>query len=380
MNFLFFYLISLICCYPCKRDDNYGNYSTSITPIQTETPQYDVYELADDLSDQLVWLFFANGTYTWSDNCSSTVNPVVWQVAIAGEVMANTKDSNNLDRATSALKNYRNSTGGYSASMAKNGDIYTDDNAQISWVFTSAYSDTRTESYLEEAKSIIDLIRDHESPNQKGGIYWSINGEYISLISCLETAVAALRYNALSKNDDYVKLAKRAIIYILDNLVDEKDGFIYDGKYPDGSINYGKLTYTIGVLISGCAYLDQLGDTEKNWKAIAVEFGVKFISGGTLNNQFFSDGHINDIIERSHLVFMGLADLLSFTTPSTPYQKQAYDDFKQLIVREARNFRDNNEEIFESNRCPNSSEYGTLIKYASLAQVFKSVSRVVSRI
>lgn len=367
-------------CYPCKRDDNYGNYSTSITPIETESPQYDTQELADQLSDQLVWLFFANGTYTWSDNCSSTVNPVVWQVAIAGEVMANTKNSNNLDRATSALKNYRNSTAGYSASMAKNGDVYTDDNAQISWVFTSAYSDTKSQSYLDEAKSIIDLISDYESPDQKGGIYWSIEGHYISLISCLETAVAALRYNALSPNDDYVRLAKRAIIFILDNMVDDKDGFIYDGKYPDGSINYGKLTYTTGVLISGCAYLAQLGDSEKDWKAIAVEFGVKLISGGTLDNQFFSDGHINDIIERSHLVFMGFADLLSFTTPSSTYQTQAYHEFKLLVIKEARNFRDSNKEVFESSQCPTTSDYGTLIKYASLAQVFKSTSRVVSRV
>lgn len=357
------------------------NDSTQIQSIHTPIAYKDPKEINEMLAQRTGSLFFSNQTYTWSDTCNETKAPVVWPVAVAGKVMANTRNPDNIAKAASALKGYRNPSGGYSASMNGNDQIYTDDNAQIAWVFSSAYAATKDEKYLTENKNLTGFLSQQED-KARGGVKWLITSTYIALISNLEVAMAALKYlEDGGGNDEHIPFAKECIVWTLQNLIDNltTNNFIYDGMYENGSINKGKLTYTIGTLISACAHLIKIGDTDQDWQNIAVTFGVRFISGGKLDNQFFTDGHINDIVERSHLVFVGFADLLELTTPQNDYQKKAYDAFKELVQREARYLYDENSDIINSNSCP-SNDFNKLLKFASLSQVFYEAARVVDKI
>lgn len=376
------YITALPFHYIITRDDKIQlNDSSTIKSISTKLPYKDPNDISDDLSKKTDSLFFHDDTYTWSDICNGTKAPVVWPVAVAGKVLADTEDEDLINKALSSLKAYRASSGGYSASMGGNPQIYTDDNAQISWVFSSAYSTTNDNSTLSENKNLTGFLQENKD-KQRGGIKWLVTSDYIALISNLETAVAAMKLNSISGDDEFVPLAKYCIVWTLQNLLDNSDtndDFIYDGMYEDGSLNKGKLTYTIGTLISACAYLTKIGDTEQNWQQIAVTMGIRFISAGELNNQFFTDGHINDIIERSHLVFVGFADLLELTTPQDDHQQKAYKSFKQLITRESRYLYDQYSDTINSDSCP-SNEFNDLLKYSSLAQVFHAVSRVVDLI
>lgn len=371
-----FGILSLCIGFPVfrKRED-YGQYRTSIQTIHYDSPQYNTSGLAHQFATNLANLFYSESTNNWSDNCANSAVPVVWQVAVAGKVMTNTKRSDYLSIATTALSNYRNSTGGYSASTAKNADIYTDDNAQIAWVFSAAYENTGREEYLDEHRNITDFLALYEDESQGGGILWTINGNYIASISTLETAVAAAQLCKHTGDTDYCQLAKDCITWTLDHLIDQNDKFIMDGLSEDGGVNGGKLTYTFGTLISACAYLSQMGDLDQDWKAIAVEFGVRLLAGGRFDNQFFDqNGHMNDIIDRSHLVFVGFADLLEFTTPVGSYQEDAYNLFNDFVIRESRHFHDTYQNLINGT-CP-GNEYNSLLKYASLAQVFQEASRV----
>ncbi|EGV65820.1 Six-hairpin glycosidase [Yamadazyma tenuis ATCC 10573] len=354
-----------------------GEYSTSIQAIATESPQYDPSDLAKEMSTNLVNLFYANESNNWSDYCHSTSMPVVWQVAVAGKVMTNTKKPEYLDKAISALNNYRNASGGYSASMSRNGEIYTDDNAQIAWIYAQAYENTKYSKYQNENQNITDFIDGYTT--RGGGILWSISGTYIASISTLEEAVAALKLYSSKKDSKYLDIAKANVNWVIDNLLENSTDFIWDGMNQDGSINEGKLTYTIGTMISSCAYLAYYGDSDRDWKAIGVQFGVQFIAGGALNNQFFTNGHINDIIERSHLLFVGIADLVAMTVPTSSYEYDAYQAFKRLVTRESRNLYDEYTSVVRNSSCP-TNEYQSLLKYSSLAQVFYEVSRVVDKI
>lgn len=363
-----------------KRDQKiHYDDSTEIQSIDTKTPYKNTKDIDDLLSSKTYSLFFNNNTGIWSDNCNASNAPVVWPVAVAGKVVANTKDSDKINNVMSAFKSYRNSNGGYSASMAGDDQIYTDDNGQISWVFSSAYETTDKEDYLSENKDLNKYLSEQEDDARGGGVKWLVTSTYIALISNLEVAVAALRLNEVSGDDDYVSFAKDLIVWTLENLVDNLTSngkFIYDGMYEDGGINKGKLTYTVGTLISACAHLIKMGDNDQDWRNIAVTFGVRLISGGKLDNQFFTDGHMNDIVDRSHLVFVGFADLLEMTTPQSDYEEDAYDAFKEFLQREARYFYDQNSDTINSKSCP-SNDYNDLLKYSSLAQVFYETARVV---
>lgn len=364
-----------------KRDSRVQyNESVEIQTISKKSPINNVKTISDSLSRKTSSLFFNNDTYIWSDNCNSTKTPVVWPVAVAGKVLANTQDEAQIDKATSALKNYRNPNGGYSTSMKGDDQIYTDDDGQISWIFSSAYETTSNEKYLEENKKLMNFLV-NQTDSSKGGIKWLITDSYIALISTLEVAVAALQLDDIGGDEDFIPFAKDCILWTLDNLVDNSSSnpFIFDGIYKDGSINKGKLTYTVGTLISACAYLVKLGEIDHDWQGIAVTFGTRFISSGKLDNQFFTDGHINDIIERSHLVFVGFADLLEFTIPKTDYQKRAYKAYEDLIVREARYLYDKHSDVINNDECP-SGDFSSLLKYASLAQVFYEVGRIADKI
>lgn len=361
-----------------KRD--IGDFTTSITSVETKSAEYSASDITNSLTDNLQSLFWKSDSSSWKDSCDQSRNPVVWQVAVAGKVLTNTGDSSKASDAIDALNRYKSNTneGGFSASTAKNGDIYTDDVSQVSWVFVDTYHITGEQTYLDEAKKIQKFLENWEDDKQNGGILWSINGKYIALISTLEAALAALKLNDADSDQYLVDFAKSCIDWTFDHLKDDGDSFIYDGMYEDGNINKGKLTYTIGVLMSCCAYLDKIGDDSKSWKSIGVEYGVKLAGGGKLDTRFFSNGHINDIVDRSHLLWAGISDLLQMTYPTSIYEFKAYDMLKNLAVREARHLYDGYPDMTKDS-CPDTS-YKSLLKYASLGQIFYEVSRVSSDI
>lgn len=371
MILIFVIFVSVVRC-----SSLYDASTTSIQTISTEPPQYQTHELSNILTTNLIGNFFDNTSNSWVDSCSNRVAPVVWQVAVAGRVMTNSGDVSNIQRALDALSNYKNSHGSFSASTNKNQEVYTDDNSQVSWVYTDAYSHTFDDDNLQTAKTILGVIESYQA--QQGGILWSYQRNYISLISTLEAALAALRYSNEAYDQKLVDFAVNCIQWVMKNFV-AKNGFIVDGEgNASRKINGGQLTYTIGTLISCCAYLDKLGDFRDNWKDMGIDFGVKFINGGHLNDQFFTNGYINDPVEHSHLLFVGLVDLLTLTNPVDDYQQQAYKAFKQMLVKESRHLRDIHPEVFQDS-CP-KGKFNTLLKYASIAQIFNVVARIVDMV
>lgn len=376
MSFVAFsiFFLSINAFYVQRRSNS--SQTTQLQLIETKVPLYIAQDIADDLTQKLQEYFYQEDVGNWQNSCQNGGDPLLWQVAVASHSIRS-DDEQLTERALTALANYRNSTGGYSASTAKNGEIYNDDDAQVQWGFMDAYQLENNITLLEEATNLTDFILSYQ--HDEGGIRWSINGDYISLISSLEGALASLRLHEVNGETKYLDVAKQSINWVLDTLVDSSDGFIMDGETINGDINGGKLTYTIGTLLSSCAYLTKIGDKEKDWKALAIDYGVRLTAGGKLENQFFSDGYINDIIERSHLAYVGVADLLTLTNPSDNYQKEAYDVFKQFLVREARHYKDTYNTTINSSQCP-EDDFQHLLKFSSLIQVFVAASRVTNMI
>lgn len=371
----YFFVFLCIDAFVVQRNFN-ESHTSEIQSIETKSPKYSAEEIADELIERIKDEFYENNLGNWQNNCQDGGVPVLWQVAVAGHAIRR-GDKEMVSIALSSILNYRSSSGGYSATTAKNGEIYTDDDAQVQWCFMDAYSLEKNDTILEEAKNLTDFILSYQYKDD--GVLWSITGDYIALISSLESALSSLRFYEVSGESKYLNVAKQSINWVLDTLVDDNDGFIMDGETIKGDINGGKLTYTIGTLISSLAYLTKLGDKDKDWKAMAIEFGLRLTASGKLNNQFFTDGYINDIIERSHLAYVGLADLLTMTDASDNYEKDVFDLFKQFVVREARHNRDKYNSTITTDTCP-QDDFQHLLKFGSLIQVFLAASRVSTMI
>lgn len=358
-----------------------GSWTTSIKSVTTKDPTTKAADVYDTMYTNLWDLWWYDDNDNWRDGCNNNNTPVLWPVAVAGKAITDKEDSSKVDDVTGAIAKYKSKStdGGYSASTNKDDDIYTDDDAQALWVLVDAFKIKTSYDEWESASDLMSFLKSEKNSKQ-GGITWSINGDYIASISTLETGLAAARLYSMKYQSDLLTLAKYCINWTLSNLLDSDDKFIYDGMNEDGSINNGKLTYTIGVAISTLCYLDKYDNFTDNadWKSMAVELAARFIGGGQLNTQFYTDGYINDQIRYSHLLFAGFADLLEMTDPLGDYENDVYDAIKNEVVREGRNlfdtYEDNNINI--NGTCPSVNT--DLLDYASLTQIFYQVSRVTT--
>ncbi|ODV66253.1 Six-hairpin glycosidase [Hyphopichia burtonii NRRL Y-1933] len=353
-----------------------GSWTTSIKSVSTSDPTVDPGDVYETLTSQLLGDFWNSDLSNFNLNCDNTDTPVVWNVAVAGKAVSDGGNRDQIKKVMNALSQYKsNDADGYSASTGKDNDIYIDDDAQVLWVFIDAYKNSIFDG-LNKARSLMSYIESYKD-KKNGGVLWSVNGDYIASISTLEAGLAAARLFEVTYNNDYLDFAKYCTTWTLENLLDTNDKFIYDGISGDsGTLNKGKLTYTIGVAISTLTIL-QKHDGSQNWKSYAVELAVRFMGGGQLNTQFFSDGHINDQIRYSHLLFVGLVDLIEDSNPSGSYEQSAYSAIKNLVVREARYLYDKHKDGAISKKCTDVTD---LLDFGSLTQIFYQASRVASEI
>lgn len=358
--------------------DQLGSYSTSIVSVTTQDPVASATAVYESLGQNAVDRFWDSETGLWTNLCNTSSTPVLWPVAVAGKAVLNGMSNSSIYHAMEAFSYYHSSqVPGYSASTARDDDIYTDDDAQVAWAFYKASRTTGNSSFFAMGNDVLDYIRSQKCNGS--GILWSVKGNYLALISSVEAALAAVKSYDIKPNQTYLKFAIDSLTWVFDNLMDSQNHFLYDGMDTSGNINRGQLSYTVGAAISGFAFLSKFDDS-KDWKSKAVELAVRAIGAGNLNSIFYSDTFVHDDVKYSHLLFAGFADLVTETSPNGDYERQAYAAVKAELVREARHLYDQNyAAIAASGGCSAAGQMNDLLHYASLVEIFYQVSRVCGR-
>ena len=280
------------------------------TSLSSTFDPHDAFETAVNST----WSTFWNNTnqgFSQSDpSCleSQTFQySVVWDVAVAGLAIVESRDISKTNDVATSLYKYQNSHGWFAATPG-NTHSYVDDNFQVLWVFLQAYELTHNEKYLTTANKLMELIQGQWS-NEVGGVRWKVDGDYIASISTLEAALSAVKLYEQNKDDSLLSFAKKCLSWLDDNLLDKLDGFYYDGLNVNNKTNIdkGKLTYTVGVAISTYSYLYKYTNDEQ-YVLIATAK-----ANGTLTSKTFlnHNGYWNNGLRYVHLLFDGFSDLIT---------------------------------------------------------------------
>ncbi|KAI5960111.1 uncharacterized protein KGF55_004834 [Candida pseudojiufengensis] len=267
-------------------------------------------ELAFQITINATWSLFWNNQYqafnAYDPQCQSGFNyDSVWNVAVAGKAIVNSGDTTKTQLVINNLYKFQNQQTGWFTSTPGGSQAYTDDNSQVLWVFLDAYKLTSNQQYLTTAINLIHLIQTQWSTI--GGITWEVGANYIASISTTEAALSAVRVYEYNNDKTLLTFANSCLSW-LDTHLTDTDGFYFDGiDSRDWSINRGKLTYTVGTAISTYSYLTKFtGDGLYLNKAIKLANSV-FESTVFLN----SNGVWNNNLSYSHLLFVGIADLIT---------------------------------------------------------------------
>ncbi|RCK54999.1 hypothetical protein Cantr_04627 [Candida viswanathii] len=229
----------------------------------------------------------------------------VWDVAVAGKAVTNSGDINRITQVINTLYRYQNSQGWF-ASHPYGLDVYTDDNAQVIWVFLDAYRLTQNQRYLDTATQVMHLIQSEWS--NAGGIIWQVGDDYVASISTTEAALSAVKLYEYNQDATLLTFALSCLTWLDQHLTDPRDGFYYDGLDRNTwAVNRGKLTYTIGVAMSTYAYLYKY-TRDLHYVLYAVKK-----AWGTLNSDVFlrSNGYWNNDLKYVHLLFAGFSDVIT---------------------------------------------------------------------
>ena len=355
--------------------DQLGSYSTNIVSVTTKDPVASATEVYESLGRNIVDRFWDSENDLWTNQCNTSSTPVLWPVAVVGKAVSNDMDNTTIHKAMNAFSQYRSTqAAGYSATTARDGDIYTDDDAQVVWALYKASQTTSNTSFFEVGNDLLDYIRSQEYNGT--GILWSVKGNYLALISNVEAALAAVKSYEIKPNNTYLQFAIHCLTWTFDNLMDSQNHFLYDGVDTNGNVNRGQLSYTVGAAISGFSFLSKF-DNSKDWKSKALELAVRAIGAGNLNSIFYSDTYVHDDVKYSHLLFAGFADLVTDTSPRGNYEVQAYNAIKAELVREARHLYDEYYgSIAASGGCSSAGQMNDLLHYGSLLEIFYQASRV----
>ncbi|CAH2354768.1 hypothetical protein CLIB1423_18S03246 [[Candida] railenensis] len=304
----------------------------SYSSTKSSSSYFNAYS-AFDSSFNSTWSIFWNYQEgSWSDSGCSYTSPVLWDSAVAGGAALFTNNPYYVGYITTQLSKYKNSaTGGYSSTTAANTDIYTDDNAQTVWVFLDAYKLSGNDDYLNAAIGIMEFIQGQWY--SEGGIRWSYNGEYLASISQTEGALAAVRLYEATGDEQWLSFSKQVINWAIDNLQDPSDHLFYDGlQINTGSINKGKLSYTVGTAISTFSYLYNI-EKDENWLEQA-ELLIQASASGS-GALYGSNGYWNNQLKYSYLLFQGLADFYNLVGINSAKGWQLSQNISSEINRQA---------------------------------------------
>ncbi|CAK7891199.1 hypothetical protein CAAN1_01S04038 [[Candida] anglica] len=297
---------------------------------------FNPYSAFDDAFNATWSTFWNWGQQGWTgSSCpgDAFAPPALWDSAVAGGAAVATKNPWLAQQVTTQLLRYKNAeTGGYSATTAGDKDMYTDDNAQVIWVYIDAYGYTGNSDYLQEAQNILSFIKSQWVSNG-GGVKWSYTGDYIASISNAEAALAALKIYEYSHDDSDLEFAKTSINWLADNLEDPSDHLFYDGKtISSGAVNKGKLSYTVGVAISAYAYLYKFENDSKWLQKANVLVNASAKGTGVL---YAANGYWNNQLKYLNLLFSGLADFANIS-PNSIDQWKTQQSVVQEINRQAK--------------------------------------------
>lgn len=270
---------------------------------------------------QRFWLSSENAFNSNDDICggASYDEPSLWNQAVIGRASVLLQDNSKIGSIINNINDYQNSQlKVFSASTAKDTDIYTDDNAQIAWVFIDAYQQTQNQQYLEAAKYILNFL---QNQTINGGVIWQYQADYIASISTVEAALAAVRLHEITNDDSLIQYAQKNMDFMFQYLQDPSDKLFYDGlsqsDYSD--VNKGKLSYTVGCALSTLAYLyKDTGNTY--YKNQATELA----DAATNKNGAFYDGNglWNNQLQYEHLLFMGFSDIINLDSDFESYTSE----------------------------------------------------------
>ncbi|EGV65695.1 hypothetical protein PSN45_003524 [Yamadazyma tenuis] len=333
--------------------------------------------------------FWVTSKSSWSENDKCLNNfeyPSVWDQAVAGKMIADSVNAANIDLVIANLKDYLNSDNWFSSSTAKDNDVYMDDNAQVLWVLLDSYKYAGNVDDLELAKKLMSNLMNQEASG--GGVYWKLNAPYVASISTAESALAATRLYQVTQDQSLLEFASKQVNWLLDNLQDSSDGLIYDGiNSKTGAVNKGKLSYSVGVMVSTLAYLNSFtGESDYYDKATKLVNSALNKKGAFYN----SDGTWNNPMYYSHLLFTGISDLITIATATSKSQDTYYQSLISEVNTQAQNiiktyqvstnnFVDNisSFKADSSNYC-DGKPIGNLLQSASAAQIFYAMSKIGS--
>lgn len=241
------------------------------------------------------------------ENCNSAFkDPALWDLAVAAKSVIKLENIERLTQILNQIYIYENKAlGAFAASTLADEDIYTDDNAQIAWVFIDAYKLTKKTEYLSSAESIVKFLMKEVDKN--GGVIWKYKHNYIASISTSEAALAAIRLYEVNGDEKLIQYSKSCMEFMFKYFEDSSDHTFYDGLNKDdySDLNRGKLTYTVGTTLSTLSILNRY-DT-KDWKSNInrLIMAVTDTKGVFYN----SNGYWNNAMKYIHLLYIGLKDV-----------------------------------------------------------------------
>lgn len=171
-----------------------------------------------------VWQrFWGDGKWNDNDsNCNDAYTlPVLWTMAVLGEAIVKTGDVSGVEVTLDRIMQYYDSaTKAFLASPNDGVEVYSDDNAQLAWVFIDAFKMTGQQKYLDHAKDIVLYIQTQQGPN--GGIIWKKDKNYIASISTVEAALAAVRLYDITRDNSLLEFATDCMDFMFKNLQDPR--------------------------------------------------------------------------------------------------------------------------------------------------------------
>lgn len=196
-------------------------------------------------------------------------------------------------------------------------DRFYDDNAIIALELLEDYEITKNEASLERVKKIVEFSLTGENDVNGGGMYWveqyrnKPESDNCNKAVCASafTTTYLLKLYQITKNEEYLKFAKRLYQWLTTETKDPVDNLFWnDIRVRDGFINKTKWTYNSGAMISNNVLLYEITNEEAyltEAKTIAASSYTVFTR--RVNNQLFFPDHDSWF---NVCLFKGYLDLL----------------------------------------------------------------------
>jgi rhamnogalacturonyl hydrolase YesR len=205
-------------------------------------------------------------------------------------------------------------------------DRFYDDNAILALDLLEDYHLTNNPATLERVKKIAEFSLTGENNVAGGGMYWveqyrnKPESDMCNKAVCASafTTTYLLKLYQITKNEDYLKFAKRIYQWLTANMKDPVDNLFWnDIRVRDNFVNKTKWTYNSGAMISNNVLLYEITNDEaylNEAKTIAASTFTVFTH--TTDNQLFFPDHDSWF---NVCLFRGYLDLLKHAPMAQTY-------------------------------------------------------------